>query len=252
VAVFVVWELAAPAESLSVPPPSEWFAALGRLSREGALAEAVASTLVSYVLGLALATFIGTVLGTTIGASRMADRSLTGTLDFIATIPVAALVPLATLVFGPTHLAGVLVVGLVASLPITLSAATAMRSVPTVRLEMSLSIGLSPLQRWAKIVTPSLLPGALLGVRVAASVAIVVTLLVDVFGTGTGVGRLLVLSQQHFDAAAAWGLLLIVGSFGYLSSVVLTYAQGLTSSAKAPDRTAAAAPSGPARRCRPS
>lgn len=252
VAVFVVWQLSAPAESLSFPPPSEWFAALGRLCREGTLATAIANTLVSYVLGLALATLVGTALGTTIGASRTADRSLTGTLDFIAAIPAAALVPLAALVFGPTHTAGVLVVGLVASLPITLSAATAMRSVPTVRLEMSRSIGLSPLQRWTKVVAPSLLPGVLLGVRVAASVAIIVTLLVDVFGTGTGVGRLLVLSQQHFDAAAAWGLLLIVGGFGYLSSVVLNHTPRLTSSATAPGRTAAAAPSGRARRCRPS
>ena len=165
---------------------------------------------------------MGTVLGTAIGASRLADRSLTGIVNFISTVP-AALVPLAALLFGPTLLAGILVVGVVASLPTLLSAATAMRSVPAVRLEMSRSIGLTPLQRLNKVVAPSLLPGVLLGVRVAASLAIVITLLVDVFGTGSGIGRLLVVSQQHFDAAAAWGLLLIVGVFGYLSSVALSY-----------------------------
>jgi sulfonate transport system permease protein len=245
----VVWQLVAPVDSLSFPPPSEWIAALARLAREGTLATAVTSTLVTYLLGLAMATSIGTLIGASIGASARIDRSLTGTVDFVATIPAAVLVPLATLLIGPTLLAGVLVVGLIASLPISLSTATAMRSIPVVRMEMARSIGLGPLHRWSEVITPSLTPGVLLGVRVAASVAIIVTLLVDVFGTGSGIGRLLVLSQQHFDGAAAWGLLLIVGGFGYLSSVALTRL-ALTSRGTAPYRAAAAAPSDPARRRR--
>jgi ABC-type nitrate/sulfonate/bicarbonate transport system permease component len=52
---------------------------------------------------------------------------------------------------------------------------------------------------------------------------VIITLLVDIFGTGTGLGRLLVESQQRFDAAAAWGLLLIVGLFGYLMSMALSW-----------------------------
>ena len=65
----------APADSLSFPPPSEWFAALGRLSDDDTLAMAVTTTLVTYALGLVLAALIGTVLGTAIGASRLADRA---------------------------------------------------------------------------------------------------------------------------------------------------------------------------------
>jgi len=73
---------------------------------------------------------------------------------------------------------------------------------------------------------PSLIPGAMLGVRVAASMAVIITLLVDIFGAGTGVGRLLLESQQRFDASAAWGLLLIVGLFGYLMSLLLSWLEG--------------------------
>jgi ABC-type nitrate/sulfonate/bicarbonate transport system permease component len=63
-------------------------------------------------------------------------------------------------------------------------------------------------------------------VRVAASLAVIITLLVDIFGAGTGVGRLLLESQQRFDASAAWGLLLIVGLFGYLMSLLLSWLEG--------------------------
>lgn len=65
-------------------------------------------------------------------------------------------------------------------------------------------------------------PIQVLGVRVASALAVIIALLVDILGAGAGVGRLLVESQQHFDASAAWGLLLIVGCFGYLMSLLLS------------------------------
>jgi sulfonate transport system permease protein len=114
-------------------------------------------------------------------------------------------------------------VALIVSWPILLNTATAVRSIPPVRLEMSRTIGLSRAQRWGKVIVPSLIPGAMLGARVAASLAVIITLLVDIFGAGMGLGRLLVESQQRFDASAAWGLLVIVGLFGYAMSLALSW-----------------------------
>ena len=72
---------------------------------------------------------------------------------------------------------------------------------------------------------PSLIPGSMLGVRVAASLAVIITLLVDILGAGAGIGRLLVESQQRFDASSAWGLLFIIGTFGYLTSLFLAWVE---------------------------
>jgi sulfonate transport system permease protein len=88
---------------------------------------------------------------------------------------------------------------------------------------MSRTVGLSPVQRLTKVIVPSLTPGLMLGVRVAASLAVIITLLVDIFGAGTGLGRLLLESQQRLDASSAWGLLLMVGVFGYLMSLLLSW-----------------------------
>ena len=76
--------------------------------------------------------------------------------------------------------------------------------------------------RWCSVIVPSLTPQIMLGVRIASALALIVTLLMDIFGTGTGLGRLLVVSQQSFDASAVWGLLCIVGLFGYVTSSALT------------------------------
>ena len=224
-ALLIVWQLAATDDSLSFPPPNEWLEAIVRLHREGLLSPAIAQTLGTYVLGLAFATAIGAAVGVAIGASRRIDRALTPSIDFVAAIPGAALVPVAVLLLGPTLISGVAVVALIVSWPILLNAATAMRSIPAVRLEMSRTLGLSPAQRWRKVILPSLAPGIMLGVRVASAMALIITLLVDILGAGAGIGRLLVESQQRFDAPAAWGLLFIIGTFGYLTSVFLAWVE---------------------------
>jgi sulfonate transport system permease protein len=218
----IVWQVSTSDSSLSFPPPDEWVKAISRMYADGQLAPAILHTLGTFAFGLLLAVVIGAAAGTAIGYSRLVDRYLTPTIDFVAAIPGAALVPVAVLLLGQSPLSGITVVALIVSWPILLNTATAMRSIPDVRLEMSRTMGLSPLRRWTKVILPSLSPGILLGVRVASSLAIIITLLVDILGSGMGIGRLLVASQQHFDAAAAWGLLLIVGTFGYVMSLSLS------------------------------
>jgi ABC-type nitrate/sulfonate/bicarbonate transport system permease component len=223
VAVLAIWQLFGTNESLFFPPPSEWFMALGRIHVSGSLTPAVTQTLSTYVFGLAFAIAIGCVAGVAIGASPRIDRALNPSITFLAAIPGAAVVPVAVLLLGPSQISGVVVVGLIVSWPVLLAAAAAMRTVPVVRLEMSHTVGLTPLQRWSKVILPSLTPGILLGVRVASAMALIVTLLADIFGTGAGLGRLLIESQQRFETATAWGLLFVIGTFGYLTSAFFAW-----------------------------
>jgi sulfonate transport system permease protein len=214
----VIWQTLGTSDSLFFPQPTEWFTAIRRLSDSGVLMPAVTQTLSTYVLGLALAILIGGFGGVAIGASHRIDRALIPSVSFLAAIPGAAVVPVAALLLGPNQLSGVVVVALIVSWPILLASAMAMRTVPAVRIEMSRTLGLTPLRRWGKVILPSVTPGVMLGVRVASATALIVTLLVDIFGTGAGLGRLLVESQQRFESATAWGLLLMIGAFGYLTS----------------------------------
>ncbi len=221
VVLLVVWQLLAEPDSLTSPPPTQWFVALAGLHGDGTLIPAIAHTLVTFVAGLAMATAVGGLLGAAVGASQSVGRALSPTLDFVAAIPGAALVPVLVLLLGPNLASGIAAVALIVTWPLLLSTAAARRAVPPVRMDVARTVGLSPLRRWCSIVLPSLLPGVLLGVRVSSALALIIALLTDIFGSGAGIGRLLVLSQQHFDAAAAWGLLLIVGGIGYVSNVGL-------------------------------
>ena len=134
------WQIAGDPRSVVVPPPSAWLAALARLTAAGDLLPAVATTVSTYLAALATAVIAGVGLGVLIGASRRADRLLTPSLDSLASVPGAAMVPLTLLLFGFTFVANVLIVVLVAVWPVLHATTTAMRSVPAVRLDMSRTV----------------------------------------------------------------------------------------------------------------
>jgi sulfonate transport system permease protein len=66
-----------------------------------------------------------------------------------------------------------------------------------------------------------LAPDVLAGIRVASSLSLILTLLVDILGAGGGIGIQLEIRSASFDAAGAWGLLLVIGTIGYLASRVV-------------------------------
>ena len=224
--LLLVWQIAGDEQSVTLPPPDEWLVALARLNEAGELLPAIATTMSTYLVALAVAVLVGGFLGVLIGASRRADRLLTPALDVVATVPGAALIPLTILLLGITFLAKVAIVALAAMWPVLLSTASAMRSIPAVRLDMARTLGLSAVGRWRKVVLPSLAPDVLVGIRVASSLSLILTLLVDILGPGSGIGIQLEIRSASFDAAGAWGLLLVVGTIGYLTSRAVAAVEG--------------------------
>ena len=63
--------------------------------------------------------------------------------------------------------------------PVLLNTAAARAALPPLRLDVAHGIGLSRWDRMRKIVLPSLLPEIVVGVRVAAPICLIITLLVD-------------------------------------------------------------------------
>lgn len=217
----IVWQVAGSPASLTLPPPSQWFAALAGLHADSSLLPAIGHTLTTYLGGLSAAAVIGGAAGMAIGSSRLIDRTVSPTLDFVAAIPGAAMIPVVVLILGPNPISGIVAVGTIVAWPILLSTAAVRRAIPDVRIDMSRTMGLSRPRQWRSVTFPSSVPGIVHGVQVTSGLALIVALLTDIFGSGSGMGRLLIESQQRFDAAAAWGVLLIIGVIGYLFSVGL-------------------------------
>lgn len=225
IVLLVVWQLLGSDDSVSFPRPGTWFTAIGDLASSGQLGPAVRTTLVTFIVSLVVAAVVGVALGMVIGASRLLERGLTPIMDFFRSLPPPAIVPPALLLLGASLKMSVTVVSIAIVWPILLNTITAMRAVPSVRIDMSRTLGLSARERLLKVVVPSLLPGIMVGVRIALSISLVVTLVVDILGSGEGLGKLITDRQQAFDAAAVWGLLLIIGVFGFLVNALISVAE---------------------------
>jgi ABC-type nitrate/sulfonate/bicarbonate transport system permease component len=216
------WQLLGDPASPYYPPPSRWWEELQPLWQDGRIVDSIRATIVTLLLSLVVATIVGALVGGAVGSSRTADRALGPLLEFLRVLPAAALVPLAALVLGFTLQMKLAVVVLPATWPILLACRSARRSVSQTLIDASRSLGLTRRERFVKILLPSLTPGILLGLRVAAPLALIITILVEIVTRVDGVGALMGAAQANYRSAQVYGLLAIAGIIGFLVNWVVT------------------------------
>ncbi|HEV2768148.1 MAG TPA: ABC transporter permease [Acidimicrobiales bacterium] len=216
-----VWELAGSPGSPFFPPPSTWGSALIGLWENGALVAAVVATLTTFCIGLGIATVLGAVLGLVVGGSPGADRAMSPTFEFARAMPPAAMVPIATLLLGYDETMKVTVVTLAAIWAILLNTRAGVRRIDQTLLDAARSLQLGTVQRIRKVIAPALLPAVFLGVRVAAPIAVVITLLVEILTHLEGVGALIAQSQRTFQPARVYALIVVAGALSLLVNGVL-------------------------------
>lgn len=215
-ALLAVWQLAGSDRSPYFPRPSSWAGGLGDLWQSGLLGPAAAATLVTFVVALGAATVIGSALGLLIGASGRADRALGPSLEFARAMPPAAVVPIATLLIGYDQRMKIVVVTSAAVWPVLLSTRAGVHGLDPVLVDTAASLHLGTVERLRKVTVPALTPKILLGVRVAAPVALVITLLVELVSRVQGIGALIANAQRNYQSAQVYGLILVAGLFSFL------------------------------------
>ncbi|MEW6154621.1 MAG: ABC transporter permease [Actinomycetota bacterium] len=212
-AALAVWQVAGDPSSPYFPTPSQWLAGLADLGRSGALVPAAGETLVTFGTGLAVAAVLGTALGVAVGTSKAADRALGPTFEFLRAIPPAAVVPIAALLLGFDQQMKVAVVTFAAVWSVLLNTRAGIRGIDPVLVDTARSLHLSRLDTARKVLLPALAPWIFVGVRVAAPVALVITLLVEILTRVGGIGALMAVAQRSYLAGQVYGLILMAGLF---------------------------------------
>jgi ABC-type nitrate/sulfonate/bicarbonate transport system permease component len=224
-----LWQVLGDPDSPYFPPPSDWYTATLPLLQNGELLPALGWTTLTFLIGLTLATLFGASIGVLVGSSRLADRALGPSLEFFRILPAASLVPVAALILGYTMTMKLAVVVLPATWPILLACRSARRSLSSVLMDVPRTLGLSGRERLTKVVLPAMSRAVLLGVRVSAPLALIITLLVEIVTRINGLGGLLGRAQVNFLSAQVYGLLVIAGLLGYLVNLAVTNMEGAVS-----------------------
>jgi ABC-type nitrate/sulfonate/bicarbonate transport system permease component len=227
VAALIVWQVLGSDSSPELPRPSAWLASLVALAGNGSLMPAIAATvsilLVSLVVAAAVGFFVGLMIGT---SARMRDWcSLL--LEYLRAVPPPVLIPVFVLMLGYSNLMKIVVIGFAGLWPVLLNTISGVSGIPPLAFDVSRSLRLSRFDTMLKVVIPGALPALLLGIRVALPHVIIITLVVEMFTGGIGVGGLMMAGERNFDAAAVFALLALVGILGLALTAVFNVVERL-------------------------
>lgn len=171
-----------------IPSPWETLVRLVELVFTGTYWVSIASTLGGMFLGLAIAALVGVPVGLAIGFSRFATDSSRFVIDFLRTIPPVALIPLTLLVFGPLRPMQVTLVVIGVVWPLLIQSTYAAQQVEPVLRQVTRSFRLSRLEAIRFVFAPSALPFLWTGLRVAATVALLISITAEYLGGIKGLG----------------------------------------------------------------
>src|SRR5512135_3198438 len=222
----IVWEVSSRTGLLtleSLSRPSDVLAAAYTALRNGSLLLATLQTCETALLGLAIAVVIGIALGTFLGLLPTAERITGPTIEALRPIPAIAFMPLALMVFG-------FGVGLEASIvayaciwPILIVTIAAVRAVEGRLLEVAAVLELSLWRRMIKIVLPAAFARINVGLRIAAAIALVVAVTVEIVLNPRGLGYHLILAQQSLQIGLMWAQIVWLCLLGFVLNLVLSH-----------------------------
>ena len=172
----------------SVAAPSAALRALVDGLSSGALSGPLGTTLEAYAVGLALAAVGGVALGVIIGSSRTLLDASSVLLEFLRPIPAVALIPVAILFFGLDTPMRRFVVAYAAVWPILIHTIYGVRGSDRLLEDVARTSGVTGVGRLVRVTVPAALPSIATGIRLSASIALVVCVTAE-FVTPTGRNR---------------------------------------------------------------
>ncbi len=209
----------------SVAAPSAAFGALGTELWSGALAGEIPVTIEAYVQGLALAIAIGVTAGVLLGASRTLHDASSVVLEFLRPIPGVALIPLAILAFGLDTPMRRFVIAYAAVWPVLIATLYGVNGRDRMLDDVARTSGVGRVGRLVRVTLPGALPSIAAGIRLSASVALLVAVTVEFVVGPDGIGAYMQQQQLAFRIPELYGAVLLVAALGYAVNVGLRAAQ---------------------------
>lgn len=180
----------------------------------------VLRTLTGWGIGLAIAVVLATVLGTVIGLVPLLRRATHTTVEFLRPIPSVAFVPLAILIYGMQLQAALVIIVFASFWQIFVQVLYGVADVDTVARDTARSYGMSPFARIVWLVFPSALPYLLTGLRLAAAVALILSVTAEMVIGNPGLGRQIVFAQSAGDWVGVYALVVVTGLLGLFVNLI--------------------------------
>ena len=224
--VFVWWliSLLGFIDPLFLPDPLSTVQELLRLFN-GQEAGHLLSTTYRALFGFILASVVAIPLGLVIGSYGKLYGYLELIIEFTRSLPATALFPLFLLYFGIGDLSKIFLITFTSFWVILTSTIYGAWQVNPVKLSVGDIYRASFIQKFLYIILPSVAPHIVSGLRNALPIALIVSVVVEMFvGTNMGLGLIIYNGYLTYNSAQLFAALLLTGLLGFLLNKTLLFA----------------------------
>jgi len=216
-AVFVLlilawWALAVMTGRNFLPTPWQTVVAGVQVIGDGTVPRATLDSVAVFLSGFALAALVAIPFGLLMGGFRVFGGALEAYVNALAAMPRVAFIPLVIVFLGLGVEAKIFIVFLGAVMPIVINTYAGALACDGELVEMARSAGASETQIFSKIMLPGSLPYIAAGLRVGASLALINTVVAELYTAVNGLGGLLSVYGNSFRMAPYFVVLCVLAA----------------------------------------
>lgn len=175
----------------------------------------VAFSLTNLGLGLGAGLVAALAAGVAFGLMPPVHTALTPVFEFMRATPIVALLPLIVAMFGLGVTSKVVIIALGAFWPTFLNTVDGVRAVDPLVRDVARTYRLSAATLVTRVMLPNAAPQIMVGVRTSVSVAVVIMVGSELFGSSEGIGYFILQSQRSYAIVDMWAGLILLGLLGY-------------------------------------
>ncbi len=222
VAVLVAWELFyRRVGDAGLASPLATFAQAGKLLADGGFWHNAQATGYAFALAVVLSLAGGLAIGLVLGLSRFAGDVADPMLNALSALPKITLYPVILLFFGlgmPAKVAFGTIHGI---FPVIILTMNGVRNISPVIRKAARSMRLTPWQTVRTVMLPAALPEIFSGLRIGIALALLGTLIGELFASDRGIGFLLMQSVEHQDVPTIMALTVLLFAVAVLGGIGL-------------------------------
>lgn len=220
-----IWQLIANAQFIPrvfLPGPDVTWVALLTGLQSGRLSGLFLATTERMIYGWLLASLVGIAIGACIGMSQSLRAYVEPSLEAIRPLPASAIIPIAIALTGLGDATVYSVICFGALWPMLLSTIQGFSAVEPTLYEFARSIGMSRTAIVMKIALPSSMPDLLAGLKLSMTVALILTVVVEMLTGQQGLGTWILFAGRSYRAPDLFAGIILLGVLGYASTLLFS------------------------------
>lgn len=207
--------------SLVLPAPSAVWGALVDLYTSGQLWLHLRASLSRLLIGWVCGASLGIMFGLAIGLFSLVRAGIMPLVAAIFPIPKIALLPLFVIWFGIGEGSKVATILFGTFFPVVIATSAGVDNVDRTLIRMGQSFGLPWLSIVRKIILPGAMPSIMSGIRISASIGIILLVAAEMIGAEYGIGAYILTAGAIFSTEQLVAGVAILSVIGLLVSTLL-------------------------------